>query len=181
MSRNYKIRDQGGVYFVTMTVVGWIDLFTRKEYRDLFLESVRYCQKEKGLIVYAWCIMSNHIHLIVRAEEDNLSAVIRDLKKFTSKQLFAAIEANPEESRRNWILAIFRKSGEFNYNNVNFQVWQQHNQPVELYSPGVIEQKLNYIHENPVRAGWVENAWEYLYSSARDYADQKGLLAIELI
>ena len=181
MSRNYKIRDQGGVYFVTMTVVGWIDLFTRKEYRDLFLESVRYCQQEKGLIVYAWCIMSNHIHLIVRAEEDNLSAVIRDLKKFTSKQLFAAIEANPEESRRNWILAIFRKSGEFNHNNVNFQVWQQHNQPVELYSPGVIEQKLQYIHENPVRAGWVENAWEYLYSSARDYADQKGLLAIELI
>lgn len=181
MSRNYKILDQGGVYFVTMTIVGWIDLFTRKEYRDIFLDSVRYCQQEKGLIVYAWCIMSNHIHLILRAEEGNLSDVIRDLKKFTSKKLFAAIEANLEESRRNWILAIFRKSGEFNTNNVNFQVWQQHNQPIELYSPAVLEQKLNYIHENPVKAGWVENSWEYLYSSARDYADQRELLEIELI
>jgi putative transposase len=181
MSRNYKILDQGGAYFVTMTVVGWIDLFTRKEYRDLFLESVRYCQKEKGLVVYAWCIMSNHIHMIVRARESNLSDVIRDLKKFTSKKLFAAIENSPEESRRNWILAIFRKSGEFNTNNVNFQVWQQHNQPIELYSPTAIDQKLTYIHENPVKAGWVEHSWEYLYSSARDYTDQKGLLTIELI
>ncbi|HEV7346947.1 REP-associated tyrosine transposase [Telluribacter sp.] len=180
-ARRPLVVKEGGVYFVTMTVVGWIDLFTRKEYRDIFLESVRYCQKEKGLVVYAWCIMSNHIHLILRAEEENLSDVIRDLKKFTSKKFFAAIEANPEESRRNWMLAIFRKSGEFNNNNVNFQVWQQHNQPIELYSPAVLEQKLNYIHENPVKAGWVENSWEYLYSSARDYADQKGLLMIELI
>ena len=181
MSRNYKIRDQGGVYFVTMTIVGWIDIFTRTEYRDIYLESVRYCQKEKGLVVYAWCMMSNHVHLIVRAEEDNLSGVIRDLKKFTSKKLFAAIEENAEESRRNWIVAIFRRNGEFNHNNLNFQVWQQHNQPIELYSAAAIDQKLHYIHENPVRAGWVEYPWEYLYSSARDYADRKGLLDIELI
>lgn len=181
MSRNYKIRDQGGVYFVTMTTVGWIDIFTRNEYRDIYLESVRYCQKEKGLVVYAWCMMSNHVHLIVRSEQEDLSGVIRDLKKFTSKKLFAAIEANTEESRRNWIIAIFKKNGEFNANNLNFQVWQQHNQPTELYSTSVIEQKLNYIHENPVRAGWVEYPWEYLYSSARDYADRKGLLDIELI
>ena len=93
---------------------------TRTEYRDIYLESVRYCQKEKGLVVYAWCMMSNHIHLIVRAEEDNLSGVIRDLKKFTSKKLFAAIEENAEESRRNWIVAIFRRNGEFNHNNLNF-------------------------------------------------------------
>lgn len=181
MSRNYKIRDQGGVYFVTMSIVGWIDIFTRNEYRNIYLESVRYCQKEKGLVVYAWCMMSNHVHLIVRAEEYNLSGVIRDLKKFTSKKLFAAIEENAEESRRNWIVAIFRRNGEFNSNNLNFQVWQQHNQPIELYSATAIEQKLHYIHDNPVRAGWVEHAWEYLYSSARDYADIKGLLDIELI
>jgi len=181
MSRNYKILDQGGVYFITMATVGWIDVFTRKEYRDIYLDSVRYCQKEKGLIVYAWCVMSNHVHLILRAKDDNLSDVIRDLKKFTSKKIFAAIDTNPEESRRNWIVAIFKKSGEFNHNNVNFQVWQQHNQPIELFSIKVIEQKLSYIHQNPVKAGLVENAWEYLYSSARDYADMKGLLEVELV
>ncbi len=181
MSRNYKVLDQGGVYFITMTTVGWIDVFTRKEYRDLYLDSLRYCQKEKGLIVYAWCIMSNHVHLIVRAKDDNLSAVIRDLKKFTSKKIFAAIDVNSEESRRNWIIAIFKKSGEFNHNNVNFQFWQQHNQPIELFTAKAVEQKLGYIHENPVKAGLVENSWEYLYSSARDYSDMKGLLEIELV
>ena len=124
---------------------------------------------------------SNHVHLIVRAKDDNLSAVIRDLKKFTSKKIFAAIDVNPEESRRNWIVAIFKKSGEFNYNNVNFQFWQQHNQPIELFSIKAVEQKLEYIHENPVKAGIVENSWEYLYSSARDYADMKGLLEVELV
>jgi putative transposase len=181
MSRSYKIHNPEGVYFVTMTVVSWIDIFTRQEYRDIVLDSIRYCQKEKGLVVYGWCIMSNHIHLIVRAKHSNLSDIIRDLKKFTAKSLFKTIENSETESRKRWICAIFRKSGEFNHRNEQIQVWQQDNHPIEIFSNDVIEQKLNYIHQNPVKAGIVENAWEYLYSSAKDYSGQKGLLNIELI
>src|SRR5215216_5947569 len=102
MSEKYKIRDQDKLHFITFAVVDWIDVFTRQEYKDILLESLRHCQKEKGLEVYAWCIMSNHIHLIVgrSKEEIKLEDIVRDFKKFTSVQLCKAIESNASESRR---------------------------------------------------------------------------------
>lgn len=84
----YKIRNKAGIHFITFAVVEWIDVFTRKAYRDIVLESIRYCQKEKGLELYCWCLMSNHIHMIVSAKENNISDVLRDFKKFTSKSSY---------------------------------------------------------------------------------------------
>lgn len=85
MSSKYKFRNPDGLYFVTFAVVGWVDVFTRMEYRDMLMESLRYCQKEKGLRIYAFVIMSNHVHLIVSKEGDSLlEDIFRDLKKFTS-------------------------------------------------------------------------------------------------
>ncbi|MCC7402180.1 MAG: transposase, partial [Chitinophagaceae bacterium] len=100
----YKIRNKEGIHFITFAVVEWMDVFTRKEYRDILLDSVRYCQKEKGLVLYAWCIMSNHVHFIVSAENNDTSEILRDFKKFTSKQIIAAIEKNEQESRKAWML-----------------------------------------------------------------------------
>ena len=92
MSGKYKIRDQNRLYFVTFAVIEWIDVFTRQEYRDLLLDSLRYCQKEKGLEIYAWCIMSNHIHLIVGKEKEaKIEEIVRDFKKFTSVKICRAI------------------------------------------------------------------------------------------
>jgi hypothetical protein len=91
------------------------------------------------------------------------------------------IEENPKESRKEWMLNSFKKAGLNNSNNTKNQFWQQHNQPIEVWSNDVIEQKKNYIHQNPVKAGFVENDYEYLYSSARDYAEIKGLVNIEKI
>ena len=96
----YKIRNQAAIHFVTFAVSEWVDVFTRKEYRDIVLESIRFFQKEKGLLLHSWCIMSNHFHLIVSAKNENLSDVLRDFKKFTSKQVISAIENNPKESRK---------------------------------------------------------------------------------
>ena len=80
------------MYFVTFAVIEWIDVFTRQEYRDLLLDSLRYCQKEKGLEIYAWCIMSNHIHLIVGKEKEaKIEEIVRDFKKFTSVKICRAI------------------------------------------------------------------------------------------
>lgn len=159
--------------------MAWVDVFTRKEYRDLVVESLRYCQREKGVIIYGWCIMSNHLHLMIRA--DGLSAVLRDFKKFTSKQLLQAIEVNPHESRKEWMLELFKRHGATNSRNQTAQLWQQDNHPMECYSRRFSEQKLDYIHNNPVTAGIVEKAEEYVYSSARDYHYGKklGLLEIE--
>jgi REP element-mobilizing transposase RayT len=102
----YKIRNKEEIHFITFAVVEWVDVFTRKQYRDIVIESLRHCQKEKGLILYAWCIMSNHVHLMAAAKDNNLSDILRDFKKFTSKQIITAIQNNEKESRREWMLSI---------------------------------------------------------------------------
>lgn len=90
MSENgYKIRNKEGIHFITFAVVEWIDVFTRKVYKDILIDSLKHCQNERGLILYSWCIMSNHVHLVISAKHNDTSDILRDFKKFTSKiQLF---------------------------------------------------------------------------------------------
>jgi putative transposase len=171
MSRKYKIRDQDRLYFVTFTVIAWLDVFIRQEYRDIFLDSLRYCQKHKGLEVCAYCIMSSHVHLIIgRNSEQSLQGIIRDIKKYTSVKITEAIYKNHRESRRKWLLGFIAKAGERNPNNLYNQFWQQHSHPIQLNTNSIVEQKLNYIHNNPVKAGIVLSPEDYLYSSAINYA-----------
>jgi len=178
----YKIRNPEGIHFLTFAVVEWVDVFTRRAYRDIVLESLRFCQKEKGLLVHGWCIMSNHIHLVVSAKNEDTSDIIRDFKKYTSKQIIKAISDNKSESRREWMLQLFREQGNKNIRNSVHQFWRQDNQPKELFSTGFTWQKMNYMHNNPVEAGLVEKPEDYLYSSARDYIGKgKGLLEIHPI
>ena len=118
--RGYKIRNKKEAHFVTFTVVNWIDVFTRKQYRDIVVDSMIYCQKNKGLLVHAWCIMSNHMHLIASAVDENLSDILRDLKKFTSKQIIAAIEKNEHESRKEWVLELFKRNANHVSHNKNY-------------------------------------------------------------
>lgn len=178
----YKIRNQEAMHFLTFTVVEWVDVFTRKLYRDIILDSFRHCQLERGLLLHCWCIMSNHLHGIASAKNKDLSDIIRDFKKFTSKEIIKAIENNAKESRKKWMLDIFRAEGAKNSRNKDFQFWRQDNRPEELYSSSFIFQKIHYIHNNPVAAGIVEKPEEYLYSSARDYILGKkcGLLDVIL-
>ena len=82
MSREIKINNPEGVYFLTFATVGWVDVFTRKFYCDMLLDSFRYCQKKKTLVIYAWCIMSNHVHLIASAGNGNLSGILRDMEHY---------------------------------------------------------------------------------------------------
>ncbi|EAZ80209.1 REP-associated tyrosine transposase [Algoriphagus machipongonensis] len=171
MSRKYKIRDQDKLYFVTFTVIEWIDLFTRREYRDIFLDSLRYCQKFKGLDLCAYCIMSSHIHMILgRNGELTLQGLMRDIKKFTSVKILEAIKTSHTESRKDILLWHFGKAGRANSNNTHFQVWQQHSHPIELNTNEKVSRCLHYIHQNPVKAGIVLSQEDYLYSSAVNYA-----------
>ena len=120
--------------------------------------------------------MSNHIHLIIGTNNKPMQDILRDIKRHTSKAITKAIGDNPQESRRDWLLWFFEREGNANPNNEHFQFWQQGNHPIELWSDEVIDQKLDYIHHNPVKAGWVDTPEHYLYSSARDYAGEKGLI-----
>lgn len=178
----YKIRNKEGVHFITFAVVGWVDVFTRREYRDIVVDSLKYCELNKGLVLHCWCLMSNHIHLVLSTRDNNPSDIIRDFKKHTSKQILKAIAEHPQESRKEWMLQIFEKAGLENSLNKHYQFWQQDNQPKELFSKHFTKQKLDYIHNNPVVAGIVSNAEDYLYSSARNYCNiDEGLIAVELL
>ncbi|PLW94216.1 MAG: transposase [Marinilabiliales bacterium] len=177
MSRNYKFHNPQGTYFVTFAVVEWIDVFTRTDYKDIILESLRHCQKEKGMEIYAWCIMTNHIHLIYRSIKDEKpEQILGDFKRFTSKALVKAIQENPAESRKDWMLQIFADSGRRSSKVDKYQFWRHDNNPIELWSNTVIDEKLDYIHNNPVKEGYVSKPEDYLYSSASDYCGIKGLL-----
>ena len=178
---SYHIKDETAMYFLTFTVVGWIDIFSRKVYRNLIIDNLDYCRKNKGLELFAYIIMTNHIHLIARAKEGyNLSEIIRDYKKFTSKEIKKLLD-DPIESRREWMKVLFARAGEWNKNNVDYQFWKQNNQPIELYSNHIIDQKIDYIHNNPVKAGFVSNPEDYIYSSARNFAGMDYLIEIDEI
>ena len=182
MSTKYKFIDNNGIYFVSFATVSWVDVFTRLTYMEIFIESVRYCQENKGLKLHAWCLMSNHAHLVFsRSGQYSHSDILRDLKKFTSKNLIEAIENNPSESRKEWMLNIFRSAGQNKNNNKDFQFWQQDNHPIELFSPAVTFQKIDYVHNNPIVAGIVSEPDHYLYSSARDYLGINGVLDVEIL
>lgn len=181
MSRKYKFYDPDALYFVTFTVVHWIDVFIRNQYRDILLDSWKHCQDKKGLEIYSWCIMSNHVHMIIGSQIEKLENIMRDMKSHTSTQLRLAINNNIHESRKQWMLEIMVKTGLKNKNNNDFQFWQQHNHPILLDTNKIMQQKLDYIHNNPVKAGFVDNPDDYLYSSARDYAGIKGLIEINFI
>ncbi len=181
MSRKYKFGDNSGLYFISFAVINWIDLFIRKEYKDIVLDSWRFCQKEKGLEIYGWCIMSSHVHMIVGTTGRPLEKTIGEMKSFTSRSLRKAIEDNVGESRKEWLIEMMKQAGLDNNNNNDWQLWQQHNQPIELKNPEIFHQKLQYIHDNPVEAGFVEKEEDYLYSSARDFNGRKGLIELSYI
>lgn len=185
MSRKYKIRNQRELYFVTFTVIDWIDVFIRDEYKQVLIESIQYCQRNKGLQVYAYCFMTSHIHLIIGAAGPYpLQGIVRDLKAYTSRMIRKTLENVNEvsESRRTWMLRRMYSAGIRNPNNWDFQLWQQYYHPVELATNEMIDQRLEYIHLNPVAAGFVEQPEDWIYSSARDYAGMaKGKIELTYI
>ena len=177
MSRNYKFHNPEGLYFVSFAVVQWLDVFTRNEYKDILLDSLSYCQKEKGMEIIAWCIMTNHVHLVFRSVKGQKpESILGDFKRFTSKQLVKAIQENSRESRKENLLRVFKEEAAKSSNVNRFQFWRHDNKPIELWSNKVINEKINYVHQNPVEEGLVFRAQEYKYSSAIDYAGEKGLL-----
>jgi len=181
MSRKYKFLDQSKLYFVSFATVYWIDVFTRELYKQILIDSLKYCQQKKGLEIFAWCIMTNHVHLIIGTEGNKMEDILRDFKSFTSRELKEAIKNNLQESRKEWMIWMMERAGKLNNQNGNWQLWQQHNKPIELFTYSVIKQKLDYIHNNPVEAGFVTNAIDWNYSSAIDYAGEKGFLDIKLL
>lgn len=162
----FKIYNHQQAYFITFAVVDWIDVFTRPYYKNIIIDSLKYCRDEKGLKIYGWCLITNHIHLIISAKQGfKLSDILRDFKKYTAKTILKNLQTNPKESRRSWMLWMFKKAGQQNSNNTTFQFWRQDNHPVEVTSSRFLHQKMEYIHYNPVKEGFCYKPEDYPYSS----------------
>ena len=177
MSKKFKFRDNNRLYFVTFTITKWIDLFIRNDYRNIVINSIKYCQINKGLVVYAYCIMTSHIHMILGTKKISFSDLMRDMKGFISRKLKSAIINNDYESRREWLIDLF-----YDKNTKQFNIWQPESHTIELDNNKIIDQKLEYIHKNPVEAGFIEKEEDWIYSSAKNYCtDYSGLIHIEYL
>jgi len=181
MSHKYKFQNPEGLYFVTCTAINWIDIFTREEYSQIIIESLDYCRKQLGMQIFAWCLMPSHLHLVIRVQGYKPELIMGRFKEFTSKKIQLAVKHNPHESRKDWLVLMFEKAALESSNVKNGKFWQAGNHPIELWSPDVISQKVEYIHMNPVEAGLVFEAQCWKYSSAIDYSGGRGVLDIDYL
>lgn len=180
MSDRYRITDQHALYFITITIVGWIDVFARKEQKIIIVDSLKHCQQNKGLVIYGWCLMPSHLHIIGAANGvSGISDMLRDFKKFTSKAIIRQIKEG-RESRREWMLQQFSDACSHLKGEQEYKVWQDSNQAKIIYSTKFFYEKLNYIHNNPVEEMLVVKPEDYMFSSARNYAGLDYLLEIVL-
>ncbi len=146
-NRGYLIRDQFAIHFITFAIIQWVDIFTKKEHADIVVESLKFCHKTKGLKIHAWCIMSNHVHLIVSTSEPNrLSDVLRDFKKFTSSPIIKSISENPKKVGKAGCYG-YLKRWDKRIREIDHQFLQQDNHPVECMSNEILDSKMYYLHQ----------------------------------
>ena len=175
MRTRYKIYAPDSPYFMTHTIVAWIPVFTRKAYFEVVLEALKYCRDVKGLRIYAWVMMDNHLHMIAAGAD--IVKTIKEFKSYTAREILRLTQ----EGGKDWLLDQFKfyKSGY--KSGSKYQVWQDGYHPQEISNDQMLRQKMDYIHHNPVRAGLVEKAEDWLYSSARNYLGMEGLLEIDAL
>ena len=178
MTQRYTIAEPQGSYLLTLNTIDRVDLFIRPFFKQIIVESLNYFIGKKGLVVYGWCLMTNHLHLIVESKDGfDLSALISDFKAFTAKIILEDLNAE-SDIRRPWIMKKLREAALFD----KLDVWENSNHPVQVIAEEKenINEHLKHIHTNPVRNKIVALPQDYLHSSARNYAGLKGLVNIQL-
>jgi len=169
----YKIVDPALPHFVTCTVLHWIPVFTRPATVEILLESLHFLMKD-GLQVYAYVILENHLHLV--AQSDDLNRDMARFKSYTSKQLLAYLTENNVRQILEQ-LAFYKKAHK---DDRAYQFWQEGYHPEWIQNDEMMRQKVEYVHHNPVKRGYVDFPEHWRYSSARSYAGQDGLLDVSM-
>ncbi len=175
----YKIVDDNGIYFTTHTIVEWLPVFREREYFEIIIRSLNYCQENKGLAVFGYVIMLTHFHLVAQTDDGvKFQDVMRDMKKYTSKEISLRLESDGQKL----FLYVLMKAAEGEKGRRKYKVWQDEYHPQLVYSDSVCYQKLEYMHNNPLRKGFVEMPEDWVYSSARNYAvGDHSILKVELL
>lgn len=174
MSEKYKVIDSNVPTFITLTLVGWVDLFIRRKYTELLDNSLSYCINKKGLKVHAYVYMTSHLHLIVTSDKEDIQNIVRDFKKYTNKKLIELIKESGE-SRKEWLLNKFSYEAKRSGRASKYKLWKDGFHPIILDDNEKLMQRLNYIHYNPIEAGFVENERDWLNSSFRAYEENRKL------
>ncbi|MEI8233552.1 MAG: transposase [Verrucomicrobiota bacterium] len=162
MRSRYRVGEPNRAHFVTGTIVEWLPVFTSAACCDILVRSLEHCRKHKALQIYAWVILDNHFHAILAAPE--LSGVLRDLKSFTAGQMVEQLQTEG----RDWLLNQLRFYRSEHKPNA-YQVWQEGSHPEAILSDAMMQQKLDYLHNNPIQRGWVASPEHWRYSSAHEW------------
>ena len=162
LPQHFRVYDGAYPHFVTSTVVHWIPVFCRDDYFRVLVDSLRYCVEHKGLLVHGYVVMPNHFHAVLSQTEGRVSDVMRDMKKHTAKAIAAKLET---DGRLTWLNAMRRAAGR----EGGVRVWDEAFHPEQVHSEPFFRGKLEYMHKNPVRAGYVVDPCEWRYSSAAAY------------
>ncbi len=152
MRSRYQIINNSGVYFITSTIIEWIPVFTKREYFDIIVQSLSYCRQNKGLKLFAYVVMDNHVHFIASA--DKLSQIVKDFKSFTARGIIKTAKIGG----RKWLLNQFEYYKKKYKNDSEYQVWQEGFHPQMIMEEEVFRQKVEYIHNKPVKRGFVDQA-----------------------
>ena len=169
----YKIYESTYPHFITCTVLHWIPIFTRVDTVNILLDSLKYLQKEDNLKIYAYVILENHLHLVASSSDIGMS--MRRFKSFTAKEILKYLKDKNVKTILEQ-LAFYKKAHK---KKAEYQLWQEGLQPKLILNDKMMRDRINYIHLNPVKRGYVDKASCWRYSSARDYEGVKGLLDIE--
>ena len=169
----YKVYEPQHPHFVTCTILHWLPIFTRKESVQIIIDSLKFLQEKDNLKLYAYVILENHLHLIVQS--DDIEKSMKSFKQFTAKEILNLLKRENVKT----ILEQLKFYKKAHHKATEYQVWEEGYQPKLIVSDSMMKIKIDYIHNNPVKRGYVDVASHWRYSSARDYEDVSGLIEIE--
>lgn len=162
MPQHFRVFEGFRPHFITSAIVHWMSVFSREDYFRILADSLKYCSECKGLQIHGYVIMPTYFHALFSQLEGKLSDVIRDMKKHTSKEIARKLS---EDGRELWLSAMERAAG----NRDGITAWQEAFHPEQVHTESFFNQKLDYIHNNPVRAGYIDDPCDWKYSSAGFY------------
>jgi putative transposase len=168
----YKIFENEYPYFVTETIIRWFPFFANPEVVKNILDSLEFMQKERRITLYAYVIMENHMHMVLSSER--LSGELGDFKSFTARKIIDYYQRNGMEK----ILQSLSEGKAPHKTDRKFQFWQEGSHPQQMRTREIMYQKIEYIHFNPVRRGYVDNPVHWRYSSSRNYENGSGIISV---
>jgi REP element-mobilizing transposase RayT len=163
MRSRYRVVEANQAQFITSTIVSWLPVFTTNSSCDVIVESLLYCREQKGLKIHGWVILDNHFHAVVSGPD--IATTISRLKSYTARKI---VERAAEDGR-DWLLNQFEHFRRRNRSSTEHQVWQEGFHPKAIVSDEIMQQKLTYIHNNPVERGLVSAPEHWRYSSAHEW------------